>query len=78
MRLPKYSLVAVSIFTLGGCATYTTTMRHPQSRDIEMCQANGAGLIPMAMAKSQHDECVSRLRELGYVPVAASTDTKAK
>jgi hypothetical protein len=67
--------VSVLLLLVTGCATYMTTMQNPESGDIEICQAEGAGLIYMAMASSQHDECVKRLSELGYVEVKDSAST---
>ena len=58
--------------SLGGCASYTTIMQHPETGDIEQCQSKGAGLIPMALAKSQHEDCIKQLKGLGYEPVPGS------
>ncbi len=49
-----------------GCASYSTMMVHPDTGDVEPCYTQGTGLIPMSMAKQSHDECVSKLRALGY------------
>lgn len=57
---------------MGGCASYMTVMQNPETGDIEECESAGAGLIPMVMAESQHDDCVRQLRGLGYQPVPGS------
>ena len=61
--LAAYILV---VFALSGCGTYVTIMEHPETEDVQKCEASGIGLIPMSMAEDQHDECVKQLRALGY------------
>ena len=59
-------VAVVSPLIAGSCASYSTMMVHPDTGDVEPCYTEGAGLIPMAMAKQSHDECVAKLRALGY------------
>jgi uncharacterized protein YceK len=63
--LAAYILV---VFTLSGCGTYVTVMEHPETEDVQKCEAWGVGLIPKSMAEDQHDKCVKQLRSLGYEP----------
>jgi len=65
-------LLVFLFFLLTGCATYTSVLQHPESGKIEKCESKGAGLIWVALASSQHDDCVEQLEGLGYKPVPGS------
>lgn len=73
MKAVTACLGVVAILSLGGCATYVTVMQNPETGDIQECQSAGAGLIPMAMASSMHDDCVEQLTGMGYRPVPGSS-----
>ena len=64
-----YILLSLS---LSGCARYDTTLLHPETGDIQKCDAKGSGIIPAQIAETQYNACINQLKKLGYEPVSGS------
>ena len=59
------NVLAITIL-LTGCATYQSSLRHPETGDMEVCSETAFGLIPMHYARKAHDKCVSSYVKNGY------------
>lgn len=64
----KLLLLGFSVL-LTGCASYSTMLQHPETKEVQRCSEAAMGLLPMMLASSQHDKCVKAFKDLGYVPI---------
>jgi len=55
------------LIQLTGCATYTTMMQHPETKEVHRCSEFGLALLGMWVAYSRHDECVKAFEDIGFI-----------
>jgi len=70
MKTTRICAQILLTFALIGCATYSTVMKHPETGVVEICEADGDGIIPAAIAENHHNGCVQQLEKLGYQRVS--------